>query len=347
MIDIDGMIGWLMQLMQDTHLTTCLGSSRKDGIAEMILGNHLRTTESKEDATRLDNLEGLVVQTGIALQRIMQRPTVLGKGRRIEDYQVVLVVGALQILESILTEGLMTSVTREIQLYITIRELDGLGTAVDGMNECCPTPHGIERETTRIAEHIEHFLVLGIFLEQGTVLALIDEEARLLATKPVDMEHQPILDGGVIAVATDEEAVFHLIHKWQGGLALVIDIRNAPLHHLLQLLGNAHTGEMHANAMGLHDCRLSIDIDHQSGQVVALAMNQSVGGIVGIVGQTNGDAHVQCRRETGIPEGIVDLDIAERQHTHGNGALLIMADSDETAISAQDTHQIAVVQTIV
>ena len=30
-----------MQLMEDAHLTASLGGSRKDGITEMILGDHL------------------------------------------------------------------------------------------------------------------------------------------------------------------------------------------------------------------------------------------------------------------------------------------------------------------
>jgi Rod binding domain-containing protein len=41
MIDIDGVIRRLMQLMQDTHLAPCLSCSRKDGIAEMILRYYL------------------------------------------------------------------------------------------------------------------------------------------------------------------------------------------------------------------------------------------------------------------------------------------------------------------
>ena len=40
-IDVDGMVSGLMQLVKDAHLTACLGCCRKDGIAEMILGDHL------------------------------------------------------------------------------------------------------------------------------------------------------------------------------------------------------------------------------------------------------------------------------------------------------------------
>ena len=89
MIDIDGMIGRLMQLMQDAHLTTCQGRSRKDSIAEMVFRNHLRARERKEDATLFNLLERLLVQSGVALQGIMQRTTMLGKGRRVENDEVI------------------------------------------------------------------------------------------------------------------------------------------------------------------------------------------------------------------------------------------------------------------
>ena len=51
----------------------------------------------------------------------MERTTVLGKGGRIENDQVILVTSLFQILERILTEGLMTLIAWEIQFHITIR----------------------------------------------------------------------------------------------------------------------------------------------------------------------------------------------------------------------------------
>ena len=47
MVNVDRMVSRLMELMENTHLPAGLGSSREDGIAEMILGNHLRTAEGK------------------------------------------------------------------------------------------------------------------------------------------------------------------------------------------------------------------------------------------------------------------------------------------------------------
>ena len=89
MIDIDGMIGWLMQLVQDAHLTFGESSSREYGIAEMVFRHHLRTGEGKEDAAAFYFLECLLVQSRVAFQCVMQRPAVLGKGWRVKNNQII------------------------------------------------------------------------------------------------------------------------------------------------------------------------------------------------------------------------------------------------------------------
>ena len=190
MIDIDRMVGRLMQLVQDAHLSASLGSSGKDGIAEIILGYHLRATECKEDSALLDALQSLHVQTGISLQCIMQGCTVLGKGWRIEDDEVILLVMVIEILESILADSLMTCIAREVESDILIGQLDGLGTAVYRVDSLGFTTHCIDRETACIAEHIEHALALGIMLQERAVLTLVYEETGLLTAQPVDMELQ-------------------------------------------------------------------------------------------------------------------------------------------------------------
>lgn len=66
MIDIDGMVGRLVKLVQNAHLATTLGSSREHSITEMLFGDHLRTTERKKYSTLLDAFQGDTVQSGIA-----------------------------------------------------------------------------------------------------------------------------------------------------------------------------------------------------------------------------------------------------------------------------------------
>lgn len=88
----------------------------------------------------------------------------------------------------------------------------------------------------------------------------------------------------------------------------------------------------------LHHRCLTIDIDDQTGKMVALPMHQTVGVVLRIVGNTDGKAHLQCRLQTGIPERTVDLHIGEGQDTDGNRALLVMTHSDEIALIRDDTH---------
>ena len=41
MIDVDGMVGRLVELVKDAHLPLALGSSREDRVAEIVLCHHL------------------------------------------------------------------------------------------------------------------------------------------------------------------------------------------------------------------------------------------------------------------------------------------------------------------
>ena len=90
MVDVDGMVGWLVKLMQDANLALCYCRSSKDGRAELVFVDGLRTAERKEDAARLYLLEGLGIELRIAAKGVVKGILVFGKGRRVEDDKVVL-----------------------------------------------------------------------------------------------------------------------------------------------------------------------------------------------------------------------------------------------------------------
>ena len=107
------------------------------------------------------------------------------------------------------------------------------------------------------------------------------------------------------------------------------------------------TGHVHTNAVGLHHGSLVVNVDDESGQQVALAMNQAEGIGVGAVGKADVQTHVECRLEARVPEGVVNLYVVERQHTHGDGALLVVAHGDEIALFCDHTHHITLFNTVV
>ncbi len=307
------MVGGLMQLVQDAHVAVSQSRRREYRIAEVVLGHHLRAGECEQYATRLNLLECLHVKTGISLQRIVQCTTVLGERRRVEDNQVVVATGTLQILERILAISLVTLVTGEVQLHVLCGQLNSLGTAIHRVDKLRPTPHGVEREATGIAEHIKHLLAIRELFEQRAVVPLVNEEARLLSTKPIDVELQSVLHRNVVLAAANDETVLlsEVSLEWQRGLALVIHVLHPLAHHAEQLLGYALTLHVYAHTMSLHDSRLAINVDNQSRHVVALAMHEAVGVVHRVVDDADGAAHVESRLQLALPEGVVDFLVVE------------------------------------
>ena len=200
----------------------------------------------------------------------------LGKGWRVEHYKVVMIFSRLQEPECIFAKGFVTRVVREIQGNIAIGQIYGLGTTVNRVHKLCPTPHGIERESPSIAEHIEHIASLSILLQERTVLTLVNKKACFLTTQPIDVEFQSILYGDVFGTSPVEEAVLWL-HIWKRGLTFIEDILYALPHHVHQLSCNLLPAQMHSYAMSLHNSSLPIYINNKPRQMVTLTMHQSIG----------------------------------------------------------------------
>ena len=108
MVDVDRMVARLGELVKDAHAASALCSGGKHGVTEVLLVHHLRTGEGKEDAARTYLFEGLGIEFGVTAKGIAQGIAVLGKGRRVEDNQVVLVAHAVEELEGIFRKGLVT-----------------------------------------------------------------------------------------------------------------------------------------------------------------------------------------------------------------------------------------------
>ena len=273
----------------------------------------------------------------------MQGCTVLGKRRRVEDYQVVLTACTLQIFEGILTNSLMARVVGEIQLHIAACQLYCLCRTVDTAHLNGSATHGIERESPCVAEHIEHPLALGVLFQQGTVLALVDEEAGFLSLEPVHMKAQSILYSRVVGASTINKTVFlpEVSLKRQRGLALIIYIMYVVAHHPDKRLCHLVAAHVHANAVSLHHGCIAINVYHQSGQIVALAMNKTVGVVVGVACYAYGKPHFVSRGKSRLPVIAVDGNVGKRKYPHRNGTYLIVPHSNEIVLTVNHPYHIA------
>lgn len=92
MENIDGMVGWLMQLVHNANLATCLCGGCEHGITELVFGDYLAATECEEQATWLDALEALCVESCITFKCVVKCSTMLGESRWVEHNEIVFVL---------------------------------------------------------------------------------------------------------------------------------------------------------------------------------------------------------------------------------------------------------------
>lgn len=162
MIDAYRVVGRLCQLVQDAYAAAGHGSGCEHGRAEVLFTDGLRARESEKNTSGLDFFESLDIEFAVALQGITQGIAVLGKSRRVKNYQVVLVAHAVKVFEGIFCIGGMAGVTREVQFDVLVGQVDGFGGAVHGMHQFGVSTHSIYGEAAGIAEHIQYAAAFGI-----------------------------------------------------------------------------------------------------------------------------------------------------------------------------------------
>lgn len=188
--------------MQDADTSSDAGSRTEDSQTEGLFVHRLGAREGEEYATRTDLPDSLGVDTLVTTQGIAYGVAMLGKSRRIEDDQIIICDFRFMICDFLIEEiegidgiGMMTRVVGEVASHVDIDQVDGFLADIDRIDSTGTATQGIEREASGVAEHIEHVLATRIALDEGTVLTLVNKEAGLLATQPINAELETILGG--------------------------------------------------------------------------------------------------------------------------------------------------------
>lgn len=323
-VDIHGVVGGLMELVEDTHVAAALRGGGEDGEAELLLIHGLRATEGEDDAAGLYLLERNGVEPRVAFQGLRYCAAVLGKGRRVEDNEVVTRRGVFQELESVFGKGFMARANGgEVERDVGVGEVDGFCAGIYGVDQLCAAAQGIYAEAARIAEHVEHAAAFGIMLEEAAIVALVDEEARFLSAQPVDVEAQAVFNGGVAGVATaDEEATgaVDLGFEGQGSVGFIINAVDAAFAGFYERSGDFLAAHVHAHGVRLHHGGASVYVYHQSGQAVAFAVHKAEDIMFFLIGncKMQGAAQGVGFGEAFGPEVAIYGALGEREHAHGD-----------------------------
>ena len=60
-VDADGVVGGLGELVEDFHFAAGVGCGCENGLAEKVFGHDLRAGESEDDPSRLDDFDAFPV----------------------------------------------------------------------------------------------------------------------------------------------------------------------------------------------------------------------------------------------------------------------------------------------
>ncbi len=196
----------------------------------------------------------------------------------------------------------------------------------------------LEGEGAVVAEAVEHPAV-GVRAGGGAVLALVEEQARLLAAPQVDL----VVDAALAHVHEIGHLAVQQRHRRVEALEL-------PHAHVvpgedpgrLQLVDEQpdDLGQQRVDALrqGLHDQVLRVLIDHERRQQVALAVHQPAGGGVDVQRPPEGDGLRQPRS----PQVEARRRLADGQHAQGDlGPVAEQRAADDAAARVVDDDRVA------
>ena len=123
--------------MEDAHLPPRHSRCGEHGQAKHLLVDSLRAGEGKEDASFTNLLKGFGVESLIALERVLDGTTMLGKSRWVKDNEVVLIFIVFQEMKCIVHYGRMIGAARKIAGHVLPYQLDGFLGAIYRIDFVC------------------------------------------------------------------------------------------------------------------------------------------------------------------------------------------------------------------
>ena len=365
MVDVYGVIGGLVQTVKDPHAAAGLGGGGEDGEGKGLLVNHLRAAEREDQTSWSDLGDRGGVQALVSAEGIVQSASMLGECRRVNDHQIVFVLGDVaQELDGIGAIARMSGWLETVQGHIPFNHIDGFAGTVNGINVHGAGAEGIDGEAPRVAEEIQDVAAFGIFPDKGPVLPLVEEEAGLLAFGPVDKEFMAVLKDDLLVIGEALGAVKVAVNKVEAGLerggagAFVIDCLQGRAIDGFQGLADRAFRTEHSYGVGLHNADTIVIVYDQAGETVTFSVDQAVAvgeggsfdkasrfdrlsGRRNRTSQSRGDTYPE-RPGDHIPPKVRRKDIlsGETQHTDSDRSYLIVPVSQKITALREHTDDV-------
>lgn len=364
-VDVDGVVSGLVQTIEDTDAAAGLGGGGEHGEGKGLLVNDLRAAEREDQASGSDLGDRGGVQALVSAEGIVQSASMLGECRRVNDHQIVFVLGDVaQELDGIGAIARMSGWLETVQGHIPFNHIDGFAGTVNGINVHGAGAEGIDGEAPRVAEEIQDVAAFGIFPDKGPVLPLVEEEAGLLAFGPVDEEFVAVLEDDLLVIREALGTVKIAVNEIQAGLersgagTLVIDSLQGRAIDGFQGLADRAFRTEHSYGVGLHNADTIVIVYDQAGETVTFSVDQAVAvgeggsfdkasrfdrlsGRRNRAGQSNGDTYPERPGDHILPKvWRKDILAGETQHTDGDRSYLIVPVSQKIPALREHTDDV-------
>lgn len=120
------MVSWLREVVKHADLPLRLNGGGDNGIIKQLAIDDLRAGESKKDSTGFNSPHSLHVQSLISAHGLMARIAMFGKGRGIQNDDIVFVLLVFQEIKSICGEAPVGVRIEVVECNVFSSEIDRL-----------------------------------------------------------------------------------------------------------------------------------------------------------------------------------------------------------------------------
>ena len=286
-------------------------------VEELLVGDPARARRLHECSTGTHEAQRQVREAGVGTKGTVDVGLALGERRRVDDDEVVVAVGPGELhhhLERVADLGGERTgpdgVEVGVELHVVLGGGQGGRRQVDGVHRARATGGGVDAESARRGEDVEHVASRRHLTHTDAVRSLIEEVAGLLAGAHVGVELQARLDEAhrtVGQVAGDHVAVGEA--ERLAGLQVAGEAQ-----HDARAVGDVEQGVHDGDEVREPDRRVQLDhehtgvaVDDEPRDAVVLAVEQAIRELVGVGGVGEHDPLVEGAADRRPPPVAVDL----------------------------------------
>ena len=252
----------------------------KEHFMEKIGGDVLAAGTGDQETAVLNQLHAAQVNFLVAAQRALHRGAGFGKGGRVKDNHIKLLVGFLRGTQIVKSIGTLEthSVFKAVEAGIFSGAFASEIADIHADDFLCAVVAGMQGKAARVGKAVQHAGVLHKGRDGSAVFLLVKEETSLLPFLDVHPEMHAVFHHFNFVRHFAIQQAGYLLHALQLAHRHVAAFPDAHgVQFLHQGVHNILLEALHAKAQNLQDNHIAKGIGDHSGQAVAFSKDEAAG----------------------------------------------------------------------